>query len=99
VSEDLKPQDGPPGIYGPDGRPQFFADPAMDRFAAAFAMLASEVWVVKETLANLMALAEAKGVVTAEDIRAYAASAAGSAARDGELQTYIHRVLGPMRES
>jgi hypothetical protein len=98
VSEILKPHDAPPGIYGPDGRPHFFSDPAMDRFAAAFTMLAAEVWVVKETLANIQALAEEKGVRTAAEVRAVAAGAEGSAARDAELAAFLHRVLGPMRE-
>ncbi len=49
----LRPEDAPPGLYGPDGRPQFFTDPAMDRFVAALLNLASEVWAQQEQLMSL----------------------------------------------
>lgn len=52
-SAPLRPEDAPPGLYGPDGRPQFFADPAMDRFVAALLNLASEVWAQQEQLMSL----------------------------------------------
>jgi hypothetical protein len=93
----LKPADGPPAIYGPDGKPQFFTDPAMDRFAAAFTVLAQEVWVIKEALANLAEAADAKGAVTRADIDAVLA-AGGDARRDAGMQAFVHRVLGPVRE-
>jgi hypothetical protein len=95
------PTQAPPGapanIYGADGRPRFFADPAMDRFAAAFSNLVGEVWVTRELLANLIDLACKKGFITAEEIAAHAATA-GEAAREAELKAYVHRVLGPLRE-
>ena len=49
----LHPEDAPPGIYGPDGRAQFFNDPAMDRFVASLLNLASEVWIQKEQILAL----------------------------------------------
>jgi hypothetical protein len=97
MADDLKPADAPGAIYGPDGRPTFFSDPAIDRFAAAFTRLVGEVWVVKELIANLIETAEAKGALTAADIRAHA-EGAGAAAREEELATFVRRVLGPMRE-
>jgi hypothetical protein len=50
MSEDapLRPEDAPKGIYGPDGEPQFFAEPGMDRMMAVIMNLASEVWVAQE---------------------------------------------------
>lgn len=93
-----RPDGAPPGIYGSDGRPHFFADPAMDRFAASFAMLASEVWIAREQIATLTDILRAKGAVTAHDFAEAQKSAAANAARDGELGAYIKRVLGPLRE-
>ena len=49
----VHPEDAPPGLYGPDGRAQFFSDPAVDRFVAALLNLASEVWVQKEQIIAL----------------------------------------------
>lgn len=96
MDEPLKPGDAPGPIYGPDGRASFFTDPAMDRFAAAFTRLAGEVWVVKEQLATLLEAADARGVLTASEIRAHAA--ATDAVREEELAAFMRRVLGPMRE-
>ena len=36
------PDEASRGYYGPDGQPQFFQDPAMDRFAAALVKMAQE---------------------------------------------------------
>ncbi len=54
------PEDAPPGIYGPDGRAQFFNDPAMDRFVATLLNLASEVWIQQEQILALQGAAGAK---------------------------------------
>ncbi len=78
-----RPEDAPPGIYGPDGRPQFFADPAMDRFVAAFLNLASEVWVQEERLLALES--EARPDRPPAD-------------RDAVLKSFIARVFAPLRE-
>lgn len=83
-------------LYGPDGRPTFFSDPAMDRFTSAFLNLASEVWVQNERIANLTAALTANGgaaadAVTTRDVEA-------DAARDAELNSFLERVLGPLRE-
>lgn len=51
------PEDAPPGLYGPDGRAQFFNDPAMDRFVATLLNLASEVWVQQEQILALQGAA------------------------------------------
>lgn len=45
-----KPEGCPANMYGPDGRPRFFADPAMDRFVAVVLNIASEIWVQEERL-------------------------------------------------
>ena len=85
ADEDLAavhPEDAPPGIYGPDGRAQFFNDPAMDRFVASLLNLASEVWVQQEQLMALQG----------------AASGAAPVDRDAALKAFIDRVFAPLRE-
>ncbi|HEY7901018.1 MAG TPA: hypothetical protein VIC25_07530 [Caulobacteraceae bacterium] len=49
------PAGAPAGIFGPDGRPRFFTDAAVDRFVASLLNLAAEVWIQEERLAALEA--------------------------------------------
>jgi len=58
----LKPEDAPASIYGPDGAPQFFQDPAMDRFVAVVLNLASELWVQTERVERLQQLVADNGL-------------------------------------
>lgn len=53
----FKPDHTPKEIYGPDGKPQFFDDPGMDRFVAVVMNMAQEMWVQEE---RLLALEESK---------------------------------------
>ena len=48
-----RPDGAPPGMFGPDGRPRFFNDPAMDRFVAVILNMSSEMWVMEERLRAL----------------------------------------------
>ena len=48
-----RPDGAPPGMFGPDGRPRFFHDLAMDRFVAVILNMASEMWVMEERLRAL----------------------------------------------
>ena len=57
ADEGPPPRPGAGPIYGPDGRPQFFGDPATDRFVASLLNLASEVWAQEERLLELEARA------------------------------------------
>jgi hypothetical protein len=61
----LHPEDAPPGLYGPDGRAQFFTDPSMDRFVATLLNLASEVWTQQE---QLLALQQGGATVDREQV-------------------------------
>ncbi len=84
VSEEggpLRPEPAP--IYGPDGRPQFFGDPATDRFVASLLNLASEVWAQEERILALEARSSASGPPTD---------------RDAVLKQFIERVFAPLRE-
>ena len=49
----IKPEDAPDSIYGPDGKPRFFAEPGLDRFVAVIMNLAQEIWVQEERLMAL----------------------------------------------
>ncbi len=84
--------------YGPDGRPVFFTDPAIDRFVSVLLNLASELWVQTERVATLSELMESKGLVSREEIDRTALSAAHDAAREEALRAYIARVLSPLRD-
>lgn len=53
---EFKPDDTPKDIYGPDGHPQFFSDPGMDRFVAVVMNMAQEMWVQEERLMALEGL-------------------------------------------
>ncbi len=92
------PADAPRGYYGPDGQPQFFADPAMDRFSAVLVRLVQEVWVLTERVDAIERVAAAKGGVTSAEVAALLADPAVGAAREVALAEFISRTLGPLRE-
>lgn len=52
----FKPDGTPKDLYGPDGQPQFFSDPGMDRFVAVVMNMAQEMWVQEERLMALEGL-------------------------------------------
>ncbi len=79
----LRPSDAPSGIYGRDGRPQFFDDPALDRFTAVAMNLASELWVQEERLRTLEALA---GSLLSDPVP------------DEDVKMFIDRIFAPLRE-
>lgn len=99
MREPLLPTEELPSIYGPDGRPQFFSDPAMDRFVPVVLNLASELWVQSELVANLVSLIERKGIATRAELDALSSESDTDAERDAALADYIRRVLTPLRES
>ncbi len=84
--------------YGPDGRPTFFADPAIDRFVSVVLNLASELWVQTERVTTLSTLIESKGLVSRDEIEQTCREAENDPARDAALRAYIHRVLSPLRD-
>ncbi len=84
--------------YGPDGRPTFFSEPAIDRFVSVVLNLASELWVQTERVTTLSALIESKGLVTHEEIDRACREAEHDPKRDDALRSYITRVLSPLRD-
>jgi hypothetical protein len=92
----LKPEDAPASIYGPDGAPQFFQDPAMDRFVAVVLNLASELWVQTERVERLQQLVADNGLSgSAPDTPADRTT---DEAKDSALRDYLDRVLAPLRD-
>jgi len=92
------PEPSARGYYGPDGQPQFFADPAMDRFVAVVVKLTQELWVVSERLDGLERAVLAKGVLSRADLDAISHDATVGAERDAALLAYVHRTLAALRE-
>ena len=86
------------GYYGPDGQPQFFADPAMDRFASVLIKLTQELWVVTERLDGLERAVLSQGVLTRAHLDAIATDSTVCAERDSALLAYVHRTLAALRE-
>lgn len=98
LEEALRPSDAPSSIYGADGRPVFFQDPAIDRFVAVLLNLASELWVQTERVNNLKAFMISKGVGSTHEIDAVAAASEDDPQREAELKDFLDRVLTPLRE-
>lgn len=92
------PEDAPSGIYGPDGRPQFFSDPAMDRFVPVVLNLASELWLQNEVIANLKAVLAAKGIASEQELDQIARDTSADPSREAALRDFIQRVFAPLRE-
>jgi hypothetical protein len=92
----LRPDDAPASLYAPDGQPQFFQDPAMDRFVAVLLNLASELWVQTERVETLTACIARAGL--ADDNDPAAIVAAQDVQREAALRDFVTRVLAPVRE-
>jgi hypothetical protein len=93
----LHPEDAPPSLYGVDGKPQFFTDPAMDRFVAVLLNTVSELWVQTERVETLTRLIEHKGLATPDDLDQVAQ--VDDARREEALQAFVARLLAPLRET
>ncbi len=91
------PDEIPSGAYGDDGRPRFFADPAMDRLVAAFLDLASESWVLAERVATLEDMM-IEGGMSRATLEFYQPDAAGLERRERARDVFIGRILGQLRE-
>jgi hypothetical protein len=85
-------------MYDAAGRPRFYADPGVDRFAAVLMRLASELWVARERIDTLERVAAAKGVLLPDEIDAYAPDADAAARREADRAAFIATVFAPLRE-
>lgn len=91
------PDEIPHGAYGDDGRPRFFADPAMDRLVGAFVDLASESWVLAERVATLEELMIAAGTPR-DAIERHRPDEDSLKRREAARDAFVQRVLGQLRE-
>lgn len=91
------PDEIPHGAYGDDGRPVFFADPALDRLVAAFLDLASETWVLAERVTTLEDMLVAAGTPRTM-IELHQPNAESAERRERARDAFIGRVLGQLRE-
>jgi hypothetical protein len=75
-----------------DGRPQFHADPAIDRLVAMVLGLASEVSVLTDRLATVERLA----ALPPDAIDAYTPGPAEREAREARRDALLDRILAPL---
>ncbi len=99
TQEPLRPADAPEAIYGADGRPSFFQDPAMDRFVAVLLNLASELWVQTERVTTLSDFIIDKGLATPAALEAVAIAAEDHPDREAAVNDFMQRVFAPLRET
>jgi hypothetical protein len=74
-------------------RPQFSENLEVDRVMAMVMALASEVAVLREQLDTVVTLAAARGVISPDEIAAFAPSPEKTKERDEWRQAFIGRIL------
>lgn len=74
-------------------RPEFFADPAVDRLTSLAMALMAEVSVLRERLDTVERLLEAKGTVRREDIASYVPDKTAGDERGLATRAFVARVL------
>lgn len=79
-------------------RPVFFHDPQVDKLLAIIMALAGEVSVLHERLDTLERLAEAKGLISRQEIESYRPDEQVMEERERWRTEYIARVLRVVRE-
>lgn len=80
----------------PAATPRFFTDPAIDKLTQSVLQLASEVWVLNERFAALQSIADAKGVITKDDLATFQPAGVDDEALAAARGAFIRRVLGPL---
>lgn len=85
-------------MYDDGGRPVFYADAGVDRFAAVVLRLASELWVARERIDTLERLAARSGLLGPGGVDAYAPDPEAAAEREAARQDFIQTVFAPLRE-
>jgi hypothetical protein len=74
----------------------FFPDPNVDRVLGVVMELASELYVLRDRVRTLEQLLEQKGVLSADELRAFEPSAEERAARLADRDALIARIVAPM---
>lgn len=79
-------------------RPQYFADPAVDKLLVMLMTLAEEVSVLRERLDSFERVAAANGAVTLAEIEDYRPDEAASVERAQARVAYLERLLRVVSE-
>ncbi len=74
-------------------RPQYFADPAIDKLLWITTSLVGELSVARDRIDSLERLLAARGVLGPGEVDAYEPDAAAEEAREARRQAYLDRVL------
>lgn len=74
-------------------RPDFFADPAVDRLLSLTMAVVGEVAVLRERLDTVERLLDAKGTISRADIEAYRPNRTAGEERGEMTRAYIARVM------
>ncbi|MCZ8132907.1 MAG: hypothetical protein O9284_16660 [Steroidobacteraceae bacterium] len=74
-------------------KPQYFADPAIDKLMWITLTLIGELSVARDRLDAVERLLERKRVISVADVDAYEPDAAAEATREARRQAYLDRVL------
>ncbi len=74
-------------------RPYFFDDPTVDKLLSIVMSLAGEVSVVHDECESLVRVLEQKGVLTAEELKAYIPDAGIRAERDQWREIFLENIL------
>lgn len=76
----------------------FFEAQGVDELVSITMMLAQELWVVKERMATMEAVAAKKGVILSDEIENYKFTPGQRAAVDEEKRGYLDRIFFTLRE-
>ncbi|WP_228242423.1 BREX-1 system adenine-specific DNA-methyltransferase PglX [Porphyrobacter sp. GA68] len=79
-------------------RPEYFADPAVDRLTSILMALVGEVSALRERLDTVERLLEAKNAISREDIEAYAPDREAGAERGLATKAFVARVLRAVQQ-
>ena len=79
-------------------RPQFFEDPINDKLLSMILSMATEMWVMRERIDTIEALADAKGVILQSEIEAYDPPPERDQAREAMRQELLDRIFYLMQE-
>jgi hypothetical protein len=74
-------------------KPQYFADPAVDKLLSITLTLAGELAVTRDRLDALERLLEHRRILSPQDVDAFEPSAAAAKQRDARRAAYLDRIL------
>ncbi len=79
-------------------RPQYFADPAVDKLISIILSLAGEVAVMHDRHDTLERIMAARGLIARDDIEQFSPTAEVSAERDKWREAFLAEVLRAVRQ-